>query len=145
MLRRRPVPVADLSLAELTAWGEDFGRRLNAPALIALSGDLGTGKTTLVQAIARGLGVRDDVTSPTYALVHRYEGVRGAIYHLDLYRIRSPRELVQVGWDELLSGDDVVLVEWPERAGDALPAQARWLSLSHLDGRTDVRRLEWTD
>lgn len=145
MPRRRPVPAADLTLDELRAWGERFGRQLTAPALIALSGELGAGKTTLVQAIAKGLGVPDDVTSPTYALVHRYEGARGPVHHLDLYRLKSPHELVQLGWDELVSGDDIVLVEWPERAGNELPGYARWLTLSHLDARGDVRRLAWTD
>lgn len=145
MPHRRPVPAADLTLDELRAWGERFGRELAAPALIALSGELGAGKTTLAQAIARGLGVRDDVTSPTYALVHRYAGARGPVHHLDLYRLKSPHELVQLGWDDLVSGDDIVLVEWPERAGNELPGHARWLTLAHRDARGDVRRLAWTD
>lgn len=118
---------------------------LRAPAVVALSGDLGAGKTTLTQAIAAGLGVTEDVTSPTYALVHEYGSARGTVWHLDLYRLRDAGQLAQLGWDDILASGDVVLIEWPERAADALPADARALRLEHVQGRVDVRSLSWTD
>src|SRR5437870_145415 len=87
-----------LDQAELIDWGERLGRAISAPLVIALSGDLGSGKTTLAQAICRGYGVLDEVTSPTFTIVHEYGG-RSRVYHLDLYRMRSARELETVGWD----------------------------------------------
>ncbi|HXD23434.1 MAG TPA: tRNA (adenosine(37)-N6)-threonylcarbamoyltransferase complex ATPase subunit type 1 TsaE, partial [Gemmatimonadaceae bacterium] len=76
------MPSAELSLAELTAWGESLGAGLTAPCVITLEGDLGAGKTTLVQAVARGYGVRDAVTSPTFAIVHQYAAPRSPVFHL---------------------------------------------------------------
>ncbi|MBX3173054.1 MAG: tRNA (adenosine(37)-N6)-threonylcarbamoyltransferase complex ATPase subunit type 1 TsaE [Gemmatimonadaceae bacterium] len=139
------MPRAELDESALRAWGEAYGAMLRAPAVVALSGDLGAGKTTLTQAIAAGLGVTEDVTSPTYALVHEYGSARGTVWHLDLYRLRDAGQLAQLGWDDILASGDVVLIEWPERAADALPADARALRLEHVQGRVDVRSLSWTD
>src|SRR5688500_10651862 len=118
-----PIPprAADGRLAltreELEAWGERFGAALRAPVVVALRGDLGAGKTTLAQAMCRGLGVRDDVTSPTYAIVHEYRGAHGVVYHLDLYRLEHPRGLTNVGWTDMPASPAIVSVGWPERAG----------------------------
>ena len=92
------------------------GRCRRGP-LLAFEGDLGAGKTTFIQAIARGLGVEVPATSPTYALVHRYRGRRGPVFHLDCYRLRSPDEAADLDWEGLLAEGDAILVEWPERAG----------------------------
>ena len=100
--------------------------------VVTLAGDLGAGKTTLVQAICRGYGVQEPVTSPTYALVHRYAAPRGPVYHLDLYRLESPRELENIGWDEIVHAEALVLVEWPERADGRLPAAHVPIDLEHL-------------
>jgi tRNA threonylcarbamoyladenosine biosynthesis protein TsaE len=135
------VAVADLTLAELRAWGERFGASLRAPACITLRGDLGAGKTTLVQAIAAGLGVQDDVTSPTYSIVHRYAAPVGTVWHFDLYRIKRPDELAQVGWDDALDSGGVVLVEWPEVAQTLLPATHVALELEHVPDDAERRRL----
>lgn len=121
-----------LTEVELVAWGEAFGRSARAPLVVTLAGDLGAGKTTLAQAICRGYGVADAVTSPTYALVHEYASARGPVYHLDLYRLEQPRELDALGWDEIVAGDALVLVEWPTRAGDRLPAGVVTLDLEQL-------------
>jgi tRNA threonylcarbamoyladenosine biosynthesis protein TsaE len=101
--------------------------------VVALEGELGAGKTTLVQAIARGLGVTEPASSPTYALVHRYAGRRGPVFHLDCYRLRSPAEAADLDWEGLLTEGDAVLVEWPERAGAWLPPPTRRYRLHHLD------------
>lgn len=128
--------------AELAAWGERFGTALRAPIAVLLSGDLGAGKTTLAQAICRGLGVTDDVTSPTYALVHEYRAASGdPVYHLDLYRLAGPRELANLGWDDIMSRRAVVLIEWPERAAGHLPDGAVRIDLEHLPGDPDRRLL----
>src|SRR6476661_2089263 len=84
---RAPRSRIALTREELVAWGESFGRAARVPLVVTLAGDLGTGKTTLAQAICRGFGVTEDVTSPTYALVHQYRAPRGTVYHLDLYRL----------------------------------------------------------
>jgi tRNA threonylcarbamoyladenosine biosynthesis protein TsaE len=117
---------------ELVAWGERFGRVANAPLVVTLSGELGAGKTTLVRAICRGYGVTDDVTSPTFALVHRYDAPRSPVYHIDLYRLKNPTELGNLGWDEILAEHALVLIEWPERAGDQIPHDHVAISLQHL-------------
>jgi len=133
------VPV--LSRDSLVAWGEALGRELRAPRVVTLSGDLGAGKTTLVQAICRGYGVADTVTSPTFALVHEYAGGATPVYHLDLYRLRDRRDLLQLGWEELAHAEALVLVEWPERAEGEIPAEALRLSLRHVAGDHSVREV----
>lgn len=110
-----------LSESELRQWGTSFGQAAEAPLVVTLSGELGAGKTTLVQAICAGYEVTDAVTSPTYALVHEYSSPRSRVFHVDLYRLESEAQLTNIGWDEIVNGGGLVLVEWPERAGDNLP------------------------
>ncbi len=126
---------------ELVAWGERFGAAAHPPLVVAIVGELGTGKTTLVQAICRGAGVREPVTSPTFALVHRYTGRQGPIYHLDLYRLERPEELTNIGWDDIIGAHAIVLVEWADRAGDRLPADAVPVELEYDPADPDRRLL----
>lgn len=130
-----------LSLDELIAWGIAYGAEVYPPAVVAISGDLGAGKTTLVQAIAHGFGVRESVTSPTFALVHEYRGTRGTVFHLDLYRLTHPGQLTNLGWDDIVNADALVLVEWPEHAGERLPHDAIRIHLEHVPGDADRRRM----
>jgi tRNA threonylcarbamoyladenosine biosynthesis protein TsaE len=134
---------AVLDLAGLTAWGRRVGESLEAPTLVTLEGDLGAGKTTLVKAVCDGLGVDEPVTSPTFALVHQYRGARGMVFHLDLYRIMAPQDLTNLAWDEILGANAVVLVEWPDRAGPALPAPDVAVRLAHVVDDPGVRRVAW--
>jgi tRNA threonylcarbamoyladenosine biosynthesis protein TsaE len=124
--------IRQLTQDELEAEGEQLGRSLPPGALVTFEGDLGAGKTTFIQAIARGLGVTGRATSPTYALVHRYQGRRGPVFHLDCYRLRTPDEAADLDWEGLLAEGDAILVEWPERIGHWLPAPARRFRLHHL-------------
>lgn len=128
-----------LTRDELIAWGERFGRTARAPLVVTLAGDLGAGKTTLAQAICRGYGVTEPVTSPTFALVHRYDAPRSPVYHLDLYRLRGPDDLTNIGWDEIVYSQALVLIEWPERAVGALPPHVA-IDLEHAAG-DDTRRV----
>jgi len=130
-----------LTLAELEAEGEALGRRLRRGEVLSFEGDLGAGKTTFIQAVTRGLGVSRPATSPTYALVHRYQGARGPVFHLDCFRLRSPEEAADLDWEGLLTEGDAILVEWPERAGEWLPSPSRRFRLSHV-AQPELRRLE---
>jgi tRNA threonylcarbamoyladenosine biosynthesis protein TsaE len=137
------VPSADLDERALRAWGESFVRSLRLPACVTLSGELGAGKTTLVQSMVAALGVREAVTSPTYALVNEYDANGTPITHVDLYRLRDAGQLPQIGWHEMLATRGVLLVEWPERALEAMPPDAIALRLEHVPGDAAVRRLTW--
>ena len=130
-----------MSETELVGWGERLGRGLRPPALIALTGDLGAGKTTLTQAICRGYGVRDEVTSPTFAIVHVYQAPPSPVFHVDLYRLEGPRDLQNIGWDDMVRGDAIVIVEWPGRAGAAIPHDALALELRLVEGDPARREL----
>ena len=125
--------IRPLAQPELEAEGETLGRSLPPGAVLAFEGDLGAGKTTFIKAIARGLGVAGPASSPTYALVHRYQGRRGPVFHLDCFRLRSPEEAADLDWEGLLREGDAILVEWPERAGPWLPVVTRRFRLHHLD------------
>jgi tRNA threonylcarbamoyladenosine biosynthesis protein TsaE len=110
-----------LNEGELRHWGEQLGRSITPPLLVTLTGELGVGKTTLAQAICLGYGVRDEITSPTYALIHEYHAPKSPVFHIDLYRLDSPDQLTNLGWDEIVSSRSLILIEWPERAGSQLP------------------------
>lgn len=130
-----------LTESELCDWGERLGRAVQPPLLIALAGDLGAGKTTLAQSICRGAGVPGRVTSPTFALVQRYDGERFPVYHLDLYRLDSPAQLINLGWQDVLNDHALVIVEWAERAGDLLPSDALHIELEHVPDDASRRLL----
>ncbi len=117
---------AGLSRAHVEAWGHAIGASARMPLVVALSGELGAGKSVLARAIARGAGVTSPMPSPTFNLVYRYEPAPGVeLWHLDLYRLNDPNEVWELGWRELGEGKQIVLVEWPERAAGLLP-DARW-------------------
>jgi tRNA threonylcarbamoyladenosine biosynthesis protein TsaE len=121
-----------LNEGELIHWGEQLGRAITPPLVVTLTGELGVGKTTLARAICVGYGVREEITSPTYALVHEYRAPKSAVYHIDLYRLDSPDQLTNLGWDEIVSSRSLVLVEWPERAGGRLPEDHLPIDLDYV-------------
>ena len=130
-----------LRVDELSRFGEALGRALRAPTIIGVSGDLGAGKTTLVQAICRGLGAAVPATSPSYALVHRYDSPAGPVFHVDCYRLRSSQEARDLGLDDILRERAILLIEWPEKAGHLMPPLDRYILLGH-DADPDFRVLE---
>jgi tRNA threonylcarbamoyladenosine biosynthesis protein TsaE len=103
------------SPADTQALGERFGRAARRGLVVALSGDLGAGKTQFVKGLARGLGITGRVHSPTFTLVNEYEGGRLALFHLDLYRLETPEQILGAGIEEFLEPDGVAVVEWAER------------------------------
>jgi len=128
------------SAEETTNWGREFSKRLKPPVLVLLTGDLGTGKTTLTKGIVSGLGAanEDDVTSPTFTLVHVY-GKPAKVYHADLYRIESFHAFETLGMEDMFSTPSVAILEWSER----FPLQSPWpqvrVRLEHLGA--DSRRI----
>jgi len=102
---------------ETIAFGRALIELLAPPKLVLLRGDLGAGKTTLVKGIAAGFEAaeEEDVTSPTFTLVHEYRGPRANLYHIDLYRVDTPRELETLGLDDLRSDNSILLIEWGEK------------------------------
>jgi tRNA threonylcarbamoyladenosine biosynthesis protein TsaE len=104
--------------AETELFGEKIGRAAQHGFVFALSGDLGAGKTQLVKGIARGLGISARVHSPTFTLVNEYAGGRLKLFHLDLYRLETPAQILSAGIDEFLSPDGVTVIEWAEKLED---------------------------
>src|SRR5438270_1733248 len=102
---------------ETVALGRELASSLTPPKIVLLRGDLGAGKTTLVKGIAEGFNAasEDDVTSPTFTLIHEYRGPDANLFHIDLYRIDTQRELETLGLDDLVSDKSVLLVEWGEK------------------------------
>jgi tRNA threonylcarbamoyladenosine biosynthesis protein TsaE len=105
------------SAEETIALGRNLAPMLAPPKLVLLRGELGAGKTTLVKGIAEAFQAasQEDVTSPTFTLVHEYRGPAANLYHIDLYRVDTPRELETLGLDDLVSGNSILLVEWGEK------------------------------
>ena len=105
------------SADETIAFGRSLAELLAPPKLVLLRGDLGAGKTTLVKGIAAAFeaAAEEDVTSPTFTLVHEYRGPRAKLFHIDLYRVDTPRELETLGLDDLRSDDSLLLIEWGEK------------------------------
>ena len=127
---------------ETAAAGVALGERLGPGDVVALTGELGAGKTCFVQGLARGLGVARVATSPTFVLVNEYRG-RCPVHHVDVYRSRTLTELLDLGLDEMLGGAGVTVVEWADRCETLLPAHAVRV---HIDGVGDEpRRITITD
>ena len=108
------------SAQETEALGERLAARLRPGDVIAYTGDLGAGRTAFTRGLARGLGVADRVTSPTFTIVNEYEAGRLPLFHFDLYRMDSPEELFDIGWEDYLARGGVCAVEWSENVADAL-------------------------
>ena len=106
------------SPAETQSLGESWGRTAERGLVIALSGGLGAGKTELVKGIARGLGATARVHSPTFTLVNEYDGGRWRLFHLDLYRLETPGQIITAGLEEFFQPDGVTVIEWAERIHD---------------------------
>lgn len=114
--------------------GERIGKLLRAGDVLLLSGELGTGKTVLAQGIGRGLGVRDPIKSSSFVIMNEYQGSKLRLYHADLYRLEDPEQVAELALDEL-AARGVLVVEWPERAPDALPSENLILRLSYDGAR----------
>lgn len=126
------------SVSDTEAFGERLAQRLRPGDVVAYTGSLGMGKTALTRGLARGLGCKGRVTSPTFTIVNEYEG-GVPLFHFDLYRLGSSDELYDIGWDDYLSRGGVCAVEWSERVADALPEDAVAVDITR--GETDDTRI----
>lgn len=125
------------------ALGERLGQALRPPFVLHLRGELGAGKTTLARALVQSRAPGTRVKSPTYTLIERYDWPDATLAHLDLYRIADPQELEFLGLREL-AGREIVLIEWPERGGDAAPAPDLVATLTHADGGREAQLIART-
>ena len=121
------------NLNETLDYASRFAEQLPGGSVVALYGGLGAGKTAFAQGVARGLGVTEPVTSPTYALWQTYGGGRLLLHHFDLYRLESPQQVFSIGFEDALTSDAVTLIEWPQRLEDALPSPRYEVYLERLD------------
>ena len=129
------------SADETIALGKKIGARLNGGDIIAYRGGLGAGKTTITHGIAVGMGLKDDVSSPTFALVNEYRG-KINLYHFDMYRISDGDDLYSIGYDDYVEADGFCIAEWSENIENEIPEGAIFVTISRVDGSEGERRIE---
>jgi len=127
---------------ESLSLGMELGKSARPGTVYALCGDLGSGKTVLARGIARGLGITDDITSPTFTLLEIYEGAP-PLYHFDLYRIERAAEFVELGFEEYWEGEGVSVIEWAERAAGMLPESTIHIYLEYHNEHERKIRVEY--
>lgn len=124
---------------DTVAWGRELASTLKAGDVVALVGNLGAGKTHATKGIVAGLGSDEEVSSPTFTLVHEYLDGRLPAFHFDFYRLDSAQEVLNIAWDDYLDGGGVVIVEWADRFPELIPDGARWFDFEILpDGTRQV-------
>jgi tRNA threonylcarbamoyladenosine biosynthesis protein TsaE len=128
------------SVEETIAAGERYGRKAAKGDVFALTGDLGAGKTQFAKGVVAGLESGAEVTSPTFVLVHEYEGGRLPVYHFDFYRLDNSEAVLRLGFDDYVFGDGVSLIEWADRYPDLVPKEAKWFSFELKGENTRVIR-----
>ncbi len=116
------------SADETAAIGREYASQAQAGDILALSGDLGAGKTQFVKGLVAGLGSTAAVTSPTFTILHEYGGGRLPAYHFDFYRLESAKAALQIGLDDYFFGEGISIVEWADRFPDLIPERAQWIS-----------------
>ena len=115
------------SAAETEAIGRQLAEEIGVGSVLALKGDLGSGKTVFVKGLVAGLESRTDVTSPTFTMVHEYRGGRLPVYHFDFFRLKNREPVARLGLDDYFFGDGVSVIEWADRFPELIPQQARWI------------------
>ena len=126
---------------ETFALGKAIGEAAKPGSVFCLSGDLGSGKTVLAKGMAAGLGITDDIVSPTFTLVQEYQG-NLPFYHFDIYRLADEEALLDIGWEEYIEAGGVCLVEWADQVAEAMPPEAEWLTFERdLTQGAEYRRI----
>jgi tRNA threonylcarbamoyladenosine biosynthesis protein TsaE len=122
---------------ETEGFGRRFAENLKPGDVLALTGDLGNGKTQFVKGLAAGLGAATGATSPTFTLIHEYSGGRLPIYHFDFFRVEDRQSAERLGLDDYFFGDGVSVIEWADRFPDLIPETARWIS---FETKSEIQR-----
>ena len=127
--------------SETNALGEKIAGLLNQGDILAVTGELGSGKTALVKGIAKGLKIDDHITSPTFTLVHSYESPSVTLHHFDVYRVSEEEELFEIGFEEYLYGEDICVIEWADLVRHLLPLHTKWIHLERTQNSADERKI----
>ena len=131
------------SAEETILLGKKIGSKLQPGAIIAMEGTLAAGKTTITKGIAEALGIDETITSPTFTLISEYEGTH-PLYHMDVYRLDSSEDFINLGVEDLMYGDGISIIEWSERVRDELPASTITLRLEiRQDGGRNIHLENW--
>ena len=118
-------PLIVSTLEEVNELKQVFRSLYNDYNVFCFHGELGAGKTSIIKILCNDLGVKGGMSSPSFSLVNEYDSAeKGVIYHFDLYRLREPSELIEIGWGDYLNSDSILFVEWPEKGGDFIPDDA---------------------
>lgn len=125
--------------SETEAFGIELAKTLNAGDVVALIGDLGTGKTALTRYIAKGLGISERINSPTFTIVKEYTEGRLPLYHFDVYRVSDADELFNIGIDDYFFGNGVCVVEWADLISDILPENTKYINIEY--GESEGERI----
>lgn len=125
--------------------GEKLAGLLKSGDILAITGDLGSGKTALVKGIARGLSIGEYITSPTFTLVHSYRSPLINLHHFDVYRISREEELFDIGFEEYLYGGDICVIEWADLIRPLLPPRTKWIHLERTQNGTDERKITFRE
>ena len=115
------------SPAETEGIGRQFAKELNVGSILALKGELGSGKTQFTKGLVAGLESSAPVTSPTFTIIHEYPGGRLPVYHFDFFRLENRESVAQLGLDDYFFGDGISVIEWADRFPESIPNQARWI------------------
>ena len=127
---------------ETKKFGRELSEKLSPGSIIALTGDLGTGKTALTKAIAEGLGVKEMITSPTFNIVRQYDSGRLPLYHFDVYRIGDIEEMEEIGYEDYFYGEGLCMIEWAQLIEEIIPENARHITIEKdLTKGFDYRRI----
>lgn len=133
------------SVDETTQLGIKLGRLLKAGDIVCLTGDLGTGKTHITKGIAKGLGITDNITSPTFTIVNEYEGTKLKLNHFDVYRVSDPDEIYAIGFDDYIFSDAVSIIEWANYIEEILPQDLLHIKIEKdLSKGEDYRKITLT-
>ena len=125
------------SEADTRRLGLEIANALEPGDVVALTGDLGTGKTALTKYIAEGLGIKEEISSPTFTIIREYRSGRLPLYHFDVYRLGSGEELLDIGAEEMLEGDGACVIEWADIVADVLPEDSLIVSLGYGDSENE--------
>ena len=119
----------------------DFSKKLQSGDVVCMYGDMGVGKTAFVHGLAKGLGINEPITSPTFTIVNEYYG-KFTLYHFDVYRIDDPDEMYEIGYDDYIDGDGVCVIEWPQLIDEILPEKRYNIHISkNYDEHDDYRKI----